>query len=53
MRKPSAGGSDSRQKARVLMALHLGLKAILLMGASKPELRRAWVEATDRIMNGP
>ena len=53
MRKPSAGGFDSRQKARVLMALHLGLKAILLMGGNKSELRQAWVEATDRIMKGP
>jgi AcrR family transcriptional regulator len=54
MRTPSAArGFDSRQKARVLIALHLGLKAILLMGANRSELRRAWVEATDRIMNGP
>jgi AcrR family transcriptional regulator len=54
MRTPSAAkGFDSRQKARVLIALHLGLKAILLMGANKSDLRQAWIEATDRIMNGP
>jgi AcrR family transcriptional regulator len=49
-KKRKAGGFDARQKARVVIALHLGLKAELLMGANKSEIRKAWVEATDRIM---
>lgn len=43
-------GFNAGRKARIVIALHRGLMADLLMGARPSEVKRAWVEATDLIM---
>lgn len=44
---------DAPSMARVLIALHRGLLADLIMDAKKSEVRQAWIEATNLIMKGP
>ncbi len=44
---------DAPRMARVLIALHRGLMADLIMDAKKSEVRHAWIEATNLIMKGP
>jgi len=41
---------DATRMARVLIALHRGLMADLIMGAKKSEVRQAWIDATNLIM---
>ena len=43
-------GFNAKRKARIVIALHRGLMADLLMGARPSEVKHAWVEATDLIM---
>jgi AcrR family transcriptional regulator len=44
---------DPPRMARVLMALHRGLMADLIIDAKKSEVRQAWIEATNLIMKRP
>jgi len=44
---------DVPRMARVLLALYRGLMADLIMGVKKSEVRKAWIEATNLVMNSP
>ncbi len=44
---------DVPRMARVLLAVYRGLMADLLMGVKKSEVKQAWTEATNLIMNSP
>lgn len=44
---------DVPRMARVLLAIHRGLMADLIIGVKKAEVRKAWIEATNLVMNSP
>lgn len=48
-----AADLDTHQMERILIGLYRGLTADLILGAEKEEVRKAWIEATARLLAGP
>jgi AcrR family transcriptional regulator len=49
-KKGAPSDTEAHQMARILLALYRGLMADLVLGVKKPEVREAWIKATDALL---